>query len=100
MRRLRGLAARVLGGLADGADFRRARAEVGALPLPTAEVDVALSRLEVARRRLLDDDPVAAACVLRLLAASLCPAVFAAIAEQSHRREPPWPCPLCACPHP
>jgi hypothetical protein len=40
----------------------------------------------------------------------LCPAVFAAIAagrpmppptgRQSHRREPPWPCPLCACPSP
>jgi hypothetical protein len=81
VRRLRGLAACVLGGVADGADFRRARAEVGALPLPTAEVAVALNRLEVARRRLLDD-PVAAACVLRLLAASLCPAVFAAIADQ------------------
>jgi hypothetical protein len=57
--------------LADAADFRRAREGLAALPLPPAASAVALNRLEIARRRLFDDDPVAAACALRRLVGSL-----------------------------
>jgi hypothetical protein len=70
-RRLARLSVRIRGGLADAADFRRARAELTTLSLPAGAFAVALNRLDNARRYLFDDEPGAAACELRLLAGLL-----------------------------
>jgi hypothetical protein len=65
------LMVRIWGGMADAADFRRARANLAALPLATAEFAVALARLNNARTYLQEDEPGAATYELRLLARSL-----------------------------
>jgi hypothetical protein len=71
LRHLNHLIVRIWGGMADAADFRRARAKLAALPLATAEFAVALARLDNARTYLLEDEPGAATYELRLLARSL-----------------------------
>jgi hypothetical protein len=71
LRHLDHLIVRIWGGMADDADFRRARAKLAAMPLATAELALALARLDNARTYLLEDEPGAATYELRLLARSL-----------------------------